>query len=190
MQKIALAIHNNNGSTLVVGLLTLVLLSLIGVAATTTSRTEVGIAGNDKTATEAFYATELGLTTGETVVESLASRVDLNEDTTPGRYGRDTEPDWYKLLWNNTDSVQVPTAAIPDGLQRMAAPPRYTIEERDFRRDSLTVGIGVPTGVYLFNVSACGTGGDPKRRDPSRPLEDCNGASQTVLLSIYAKRYN
>ena len=39
-------------------------------------------------------------------------------------------------------------------MNHVAVPPRYTIEERDFRRDSLTTGIGVPTGVYLFTVKA------------------------------------
>jgi type IV pilus assembly protein PilX len=175
-KNIVSTLLHETGSTLVVGLLTLILLSLIGVAATTSSRTEVEVAGNDKTAKEAFYAAELGLATGEGVIESMANRVEFEEGTIAGHYGQATEPAWRDLLWNNTDSQPVPTSAIPDGLARMAAPPRYTIEERDYMRDSLTLGIGAPTGVYLFTVTAHGTGG--------------NAISQADLRSIYAKRFN
>jgi hypothetical protein len=55
-------------------------------------------------------------------------------------------------------------------------PPRYTIEERDRRRDSLTTGIGVPTVTYLFTVKSQGTG--------------TSKAAHVLLESIYAKRYN
>jgi type IV pilus assembly protein PilX len=176
MKHLVSPLLHETGSTLVVGLLTLILLSLIGVAATTSSRTEVEVAGNDKTAKEAFYAAELGLATGEAVIESLSNRVDFDEGTIPGHYGRGLEPAWHDLNWNNTDSQQVPTSAIPEGLAQMAAPPRYTIEVRDYVRDDLSVGIGAPTGVYLFTVTAHGTGG--------------NAASEADLRSIYAKRYN
>jgi Tfp pilus assembly protein PilX len=80
-KNIVSTLLHETGSTLVVGLLTLILLSLIGVAATTSSRTEVEVAGNDKTAKEAFYAAELGLATGEGVVESMANRVEFEEGT-------------------------------------------------------------------------------------------------------------
>jgi len=76
----------------------LIVLTLIGVSTTTTSRLEVEISGNDKTAKEAFYATELALTVGETVVESLLSRADLEESTTPGRYAKLNLDEWKTLL--------------------------------------------------------------------------------------------
>jgi type IV pilus assembly protein PilX len=169
------ALRNNRGATLVVGLLTLVLLTLIGIAATSTSRMEVQISGNDKMFKEAFYATEFGATRGEMAVEALTSRVDLNEDSVAGHYARNTRPDWPDLLWNASDSVQVPAASLPSGL-KVAAPPRYTIEERRFTRDSLNVGIGVPTGIYQFNVAARGVGSNP--------------TSEVGIETVYAKRFN
>ena len=51
--------RNEEGAVLVLCLITLVLLTLIGVSATTTSRLEVEISGNDKTYKEAFYAAEM-----------------------------------------------------------------------------------------------------------------------------------
>jgi type IV pilus assembly protein PilX len=176
MRNPADAQRQDRGSVLVIGMLTLVLLSLIGLSSTTSSRIESEISGNDKVHKESFFAAELGLTSGETVIEALLTRMALNEGSTPGHYGQGAEPDWYALQWDDTDTVEVPSTALPSGLTHVAAPPRYTLEQRNFKRDSLTVGIGVPTGVYNFNVSARGTGS--------------NANTETVLQTIYAKRFN
>ena len=175
MDSTVSALGNNRGATLVIGLLTLVLLSLIGLAATSTSRMEVQISGNDKLYKEAFYAAEFGAARGETVLEALLSRVDLNEGSVPGHYAQNTQPAWYDLDWTNDDSVQLAANSIPSGM-KVAVLPRYTIEQRNFTRDSLTTGIGVPTGVYQFNVSARGVGSSPN--------------SEVVLETVYAKRFN
>jgi type IV pilus assembly protein PilX len=166
--------RNEAGVVLVVCLITLVILTLIGVSMTTTSRLEAEISGNDKTYKEAFYAAEMSLTVGETVVTSLTNRVDLDEGTKPGRYIKGTQPAWAQLLWDNTHSAVV--SPVPSGLSKVADPPRYTIEERDFRRDSLTVGIGATTGTYMFTVRGDGTGSSK--------------AAHVFLETIYAKRYN
>jgi Tfp pilus assembly protein PilX len=103
----ALLSRNEDGVVLVLCLITLVLLTLIGVAATTTSQLEAEISGNDKTYKQAFYAAEVSLTAGETVVNSLLSRADLNEGTTPGRYVKGTQPAWDQLVWDNAHSAVV-----------------------------------------------------------------------------------
>jgi Tfp pilus assembly protein PilX len=151
----------------------LIVLTLIGVSTTTTSRLEVEISGNDKTAKEAFYATELALTVGETVVESLLNRADLEETTTPGRYAKLNLDEWKTLVWDSTHSAVVPT--VPSGL-KVSAPPRYILGEWIVRRDSLRTGIGIQRGVYEFDVTAHGTGN--------------SATSETILQSVYAKRYN
>ena len=174
MRRRALLSRNEEGIVLVLCLVTLVILTLIGVSMTTTSRLEVEISGNDKTYKQAFYAAEVSLTAGETVVNSLLSRADLNDGITPGRYVKGTQPAWDQLVWDDAHSAVL--SPVPSGLSKVYAPPRYTIEERTFRRDSLTVGIGVPTGTYLFTVKAHGTG--------------ANKAAEVLLESIYAKHYN
>ena len=166
--------RNEDGVVLVLGLITLVLLTLIGASATTTSQLEAEISGNDKTYKQAFYAAEVSLTAGETLVNSKLSRADLNDGTTAGVYIKGTQPVWNQLVWDDAHSAVV--SPVPDGLSKVYAPPRYTIEERNFQRDSLTVGIGVSTGVYLFTVKAQGTG--------------TNKTSEVLLESIYAKHYN
>jgi Tfp pilus assembly protein PilX len=181
MHRRVLAIMNDRGSALVIGLLTLALLSLLGSASTTTSRTEIQIAGNDKAYKEAFYTAEVGLTTGEMVVEKLLNRTDLAEQDTAGHYGEagseDPQPGWRALAWDDTDSVKVATDDIPSGLANHGALARYTIAQRNFIRDSLTTGIGVPTGRYNFNITGLGT-------------STSKHAAETVLQTIYAKRYD
>jgi Tfp pilus assembly protein PilX len=167
-------LHNEAGVVLVLCLVTLAVLTLIGVSTTTTSRLEGEISGNDKTYKEAFYAAEISLIAGETVLNSLLSRIELNEGAMPGRYVKGTQPAWKQLVWDSAHSAVV--SPIPQGMNHVAAPPRYTLEEREFRRDSLTIGIGVPTGIYLFTVKGQGTG--------------ANKAAEVLLESIYAKPYN
>jgi Tfp pilus assembly protein PilX len=135
---------------------------------------EAEISGNDKTYKEAFYAAEMSLSVGETVLHSLPSRVDLEEGTMPGRYVKGTQPVWDQLVWDDVHTAVV--TPVPSGLSEMSEPPRYTLEERDRRRDSLTTGIGVPTVTYLFTVRSQGTG--------------TSKAAHVLLESIYAKRYN
>ena len=60
MKRIVDTIANDRGSALVVALLVLVLLTLMGISATTTSTIEVQMAGNEKVHDMAFYAAESG----------------------------------------------------------------------------------------------------------------------------------
>jgi Tfp pilus assembly protein PilX len=176
MRRRALWSRNEEGVVLVLCLITLVILTLIGVSMTTTSQLEVEISGNDKTYKEAFYAAEMSLTVGETVMNSVLNRVDLGDGTKTGLYVKGTQPAWDKLVWDKTDSAVVPLP-LPSGLDKVSdSPPRYTIQERDFRRDFLTVGLGVTTGTYLFTVRSQGTG--------------TSRAAHVLLESIYVKRYN
>ena len=67
--------HNDRGSALVIALLMLVVLTLIGISATTTTTFELQIATNDRLARTAFYvadsSTELG---GELIEQNIEER--------------------------------------------------------------------------------------------------------------------
>lgn len=168
---------DEKGSVLAIGMLTLAILSLIGVAATTSSSIEAEISGNDRVHKEAFFAGELGLSTGERVIQKLSRRYDFNEAATIGHYGEDEMPPLSSLKWDNTDAVKVAVAEIPAGLDYVAnQPPHYTLEQRFQKRDNLTIGIGVPTSIYYFNVNAQGRGSHRN--------------ADVVLRSIYAKRFD
>ncbi|MGD8513533.1 MAG: pilus assembly PilX N-terminal domain-containing protein [Deltaproteobacteria bacterium] len=58
MKKMLSMLNNEQGSVLIVSLLTLALLTLIGVAATTTTTSDMHVAGNEKSYKLAFYAAE------------------------------------------------------------------------------------------------------------------------------------
>ena len=178
--------RNDKGSILVVGMLTLVLLTVVGLAATMNGSLESEISGNEKSYQQAFYATEVALVAGETTVDALAKRAALNEGTTPGRYATGSlsfDHTAYQLLkpsggstqpvkWDNTDSTAVPTSV----LSGVTTSPRYVLVERNFKSDSLGRGIAYGTeGIYYFSVMARGTGG--------------SNAAHVLLESVYAKRF-
>ena len=76
-------VSNKRGSALIVALLMLVVLTLIGISATTSTNFELQIAGNDKLFKRAFYAadgaTEMG---GELIEQNIAERDwDLGDDS-------------------------------------------------------------------------------------------------------------
>jgi len=182
--------HNEAGSILVIAMVSLALLTLIGIAAITTGNMESEISGNEKTYQEAFYSAELGLVGGETIVQMLPDRGSLKECTSPGRYASgtlsfnakvfqleqqcDSTKPWAKLQWNDDDSGKV---AIPNDLKRGAVEAHYAIEAREFTPDTYAIGIAYGrSGVYRFHVSARGTGSSP--------------AAHALLESIYAKRFD
>ena len=187
--------HNEAGSILVIAMVSLALLTVIGIAAITTGTLEREISGNEKTYQEAFYAAELGLAAGETTLESFPSRSSMREGVQPGSYASGTlqfnaekyqleiktpaDPAWRTVMWteDHTDAAKIDKNKVPDGLSRVADVPRYIIEEREFVPDSIGFGVtyGKP-GVYRFTISAHGTGSSK--------------AAQALLETIYAKRYD
>jgi len=58
MKNMLSVLSNEQGSVLIVSLLTLALLTLIGVAATTTTTSDMHVAGNEKSYKLAFYGAE------------------------------------------------------------------------------------------------------------------------------------
>ncbi len=80
--------RNENGFVLVAALLTLLLLVIIGVSATTTSTFEVQIAGNEKVYNMAFYQANGGVDLGAEILEqNISCRTgfrNLNGDNTVG----------------------------------------------------------------------------------------------------------
>jgi Tfp pilus assembly protein PilX len=183
--------HHEAGSILVIAMVSLALLTVLGVAAITTGNLESEISGNEKTYQEAFYSAELGLGVGETIIETLPNRGALQEGTLPGRYASgtlrfnetafqlekqgDSPSVWRPLGWDDTDSGKM--ATVPDGLKRGAVVPHYTIEAREFTPDTYAIGIAYGrSGIYNFHVSARGTGSSP--------------AAHALIESIYAKRFD
>jgi hypothetical protein len=71
MHKITSIINNRQGCAIIVALIILVLLTIIGIAATNTSTTEVQISTNALLNNVAFYTADSGIEAGRTVLNSI-----------------------------------------------------------------------------------------------------------------------
>ena len=99
--------NKEDGSVLVVALITLVLLTIIGISASTTSNIEIRVAGNEKFHKMAFYAADGG---GETGCELLEQNIeDRGFDTTSVGSTNVTNTDfWTNLEEPTAADVQIP----------------------------------------------------------------------------------
>jgi len=98
MHKIMSIINSRRGSVMVVALLILVLLTMIGVAATNTSTTEMQISTNAVLHNVAFYTADSGIEAGRAALNNLKIADAGN---------------WDKLLFNSA----VPPPAVPQVIE-------------------------------------------------------------------------
>ena len=71
MQKITSIINNQQGSVIIMAVIILVLLSIIGIAATNTSTTEMKITTNTLLHNVAFYTADSGIAAGRAALNNL-----------------------------------------------------------------------------------------------------------------------
>ena len=124
-------LNNEQGFVLGTSLMMLMLLTLVGAAATTSTNTEIQIAGNEKVYYQTFYVAESGWQRGLQMIDNKASPpARLNPDETDGNednvknYGNDDEinddfpegvrdgdlgentiPYWYRVVYENDTKV-------------------------------------------------------------------------------------
>ena len=126
---------NEDGFVLVTGLMILVILTLIGIAATRNTTIELQIAGNDRLHKETFYEAEAGAIFGSELLEQnfncgtgfastgTATFSDPPEIPAAPRY-RDIKG--YVRAWERLDNYSPPTAGNPNGLAFWRNPDRRT----------------------------------------------------------------
>ena len=173
MKYLLLFIYDKKGSALVIALFALTLISLLGLASTSTSRTDISISGNIRVLKEAFYAAEVGLTEGEQFVDNMVNEFVINEDNV-GHYNRNKQI-ISALKWDSSDSISVDLGNVMKLVNKMSDPPRYTIEKRRTDYDSEKLG-KVPTGTQHYNVTSQGTGSSRH--------------TKAIVRSIFAVRFN
>jgi len=71
--KLLLPIGNDSGFALVIAMMIMVILTMLGIFATNTSRMELNISGNDKVAKEAFFRADGGTEAGIMLTEANLS---------------------------------------------------------------------------------------------------------------------
>jgi type IV pilus assembly protein PilX len=162
---------NEHGSIIIVGLLILALLSLLGLAATTKSQTDISIAGNAKELEGSLYAAEIALVFAETSIPDLDPFKKLNEENVIGHFGvgdkKITEyimPKNKQIDWS-TDTLEVDDSQMPkEWKKNMSSNPRYILKKFEFVPDCDTLGSDScgNTGIDVYKVVATGKGGSNK----------------------------
>lgn len=118
-------LNNQRGSALIVALLMLVVLTLIGISATTTTTFELQISGNDKLYKRSFFAADGGTAAGSELIEQSIEERDWTDDSTRGNVGilngdfymnRDTDAGIEPIPSDNPPNLDVviPLSAIVD----------------------------------------------------------------------------
>lgn len=163
------------GTTLAVSLIMLLLLTLLAVTGMRTTTFEEKMSNNMRDRDTAFQAAESALLEGETFVNNLLAEpiptltcspqpCVINYDAT--RYLEDQSEAWWLA-----NSALFSSAT----LSQVNSQPRYVIEFYRFVADSPEVGNSVPSGTHYYRVSARGTG--------------VTDDSITILQTTVAKRF-
>lgn len=167
------ASQRERGVALVMALIFLLILTLIGVTAMSTTALEERMAGNLQDKNAAFQAAESALVAGENWARPLGAMPVFDSAVTDdGLHLPSTSgiPVWDQStgVWSGTDVVdytELPgSAALPSGqfLNHVNKQPKYLIEDLGPVRDplkSLKLGTPSPSTRNLFRITARGTGG-------------------------------
>lgn len=156
---VAVGASSQRGITLVMGLLFLVVLTILGLAAMRGTILEERMAGNARDRNLAFQAAEAAIRAGERKI-----RTDLPAVFTPGtkftpRLDNGTHDDY----WQNThdwaaQSEQLPANEWKPEDAGTSEAPRYVIEEIPIPPDTVTFGA---VDQMTYRVTARGVGSNP-----------------------------
>jgi type IV pilus assembly protein PilX len=132
---------NQTGFTLIMSLLILVVLTILGLTSTQSTRNEVAMAGNLRESDMAFQVAEMGLSSGEQFVETSSSNTSFNDSN--GLISKNgVDPDYFdSTSWS---SVQTSTATIAN----VYTQPKYIIKYLGDRSQN---------EVALVNIGGYGT---------------------------------
>lgn len=148
------------GMVLIVSLLILITLTILGVTAMQSSRTEMSMAGNQRELGITFNATEAGLSSAQTYIDNSISKTIYN-DPSQGLYDRlDLDPDYRNpTTWDDSQ-----TAAI--GLPHVVEQPKFIIKYLGDRSQNEVAAVNIggygsgQPGITVsnFRITARGVG--------------------------------
>ena len=107
MEK-GILLKNEDGTVLVVALIMMVMLTVIGISASTTSTIEIRIAGNEKFHKMAFYAADGGTEAGAELLEQSIEDRGWSDGSTVGSANILNGDFWANLAEPASDDVQIP----------------------------------------------------------------------------------
>lgn len=151
------------GIALVISLIFLLLLTLGGIAAMSTSTLEEKMSGNLKDQHIAFQAAESALRDGESKLRQIASAASTQPPANATGSGGIWSSDSPSLnimasAWWQTNGTEfgTPSHDIPEAV----VDPKFVIEERDLDNDYLSIGKtnDNPPGIQYYRITAHGVG--------------------------------
>lgn len=156
------------GSALIISLSILLVLTILGVSALSTSSLEEKMAGNTRDAHVAFEVAEEALRSAEAYLESIATTGDFNDTGTSGLFTeKDSNPEAWSVEANWSSAATATTNAD------VARAPQFIIQLLDAKAGQIidpnmdvnsynsTSGIG---DVTIFQITARGYGVSPNSR--------------------------
>ena len=202
-------LRREDGAVLIISLLMLAVLFILGSGTLTNSRIETQIVRNDDKAKRVLVTAEYGMALGEQSIEQALRQLDLGLGRTTGYYVRRAQPRWQNLTWDDRDSADVrsffavqgvPNTSnlppLPPTLHDPHDLPRIMVEEKFFKRHSLTIGQGQPKGIWYFDVAAHAGRAHwtpiqrPGETNPTITYDERYPDTRIVIQSTYAKRYD
>lgn len=172
--------ERQRGAVLLISLLLLLIMTLIGVTAMSTTSLEEKMAGNMRDRNVALQAAEAALEDGESWLAALGSQP--AETTTCSSspcdvWALNTLPDLadQDQSWWVSNGREYGASGSKD-IADVNTDPRYIIEAQSFVPDNLDIGQSPPTGKSIYRVTAHGTGG--------------SDAAQVMLETTFVKRFN
>lgn len=144
------------GAVLVIGLITLLIMTLLSVAAMQVTSLEEKMAGNLRNRNLAFQAAESALLAGEDFLTDNNLPIFANSN---GLYQPTVTGDqrWETVDWNDVNQV----IAYQNGLYDVATPPRYIIEELPTVLSEGSLEAATPAVAELYRITARAVGADP-----------------------------
>lgn len=135
------------GATLIVSMIFLLVLSIIGLAGMEVTGLEERMAGNMRDRGMAFQSAEAALLDGEDYLESIVVLPAF--DGTDGLYSIPTNGDknWEEVDWASSSAVRSYSGS---GFDELASPSAYIIEDLAAAASSDSLELGVPADTKRF----------------------------------------
>ena len=166
MMKYTFNSNRQRGAALITSLIILLVLTVLGVSAMSTSSLEEMMAGNLRDQNLSFQAAEAALRDGERDIASWGGMppTATSSGTNKGLYTLDSFGSFETLayntsVWNNGTTYGANTGAAISNLGDVQALPMYIIEEEDFvAKDASFKAQTQREGAYYYRVTARGEG--------------------------------
>jgi len=170
-KKRDLILNNQSGAALVIALLMIVILSLIGLASSSTSTFEIKLSGNKRGTTDAFYVSDAG---AQAVLSNIANfaassgYVDVVQSSLPAELQTELIDQKYSS----------PTFSLPGGVS-FTDPPQVTIYHTTVTR--VPRGLGLSAIAFKYNYYIIDSIGEDQM-DVSLVKSNCEIRQKMVRL--------